>query len=103
MEEAEEVTTEDHDLPEEGGWDHPIRGCHQACRARLRQVLRRKENREKMSWMWTSGVLGVVMQEQPGLSVFCRRTAGGCGESNRDGWGKLVSALPTHRCSPEKT
>lgn len=51
MEEAEEVPTEDHNLPEEGGWDHPITGCHQACRARLRQVLRRKESREKMSWM----------------------------------------------------
>lgn len=82
------VTTQDLFLPEEGGWDHPIRGCHQACRARLRQVLRRKESREEMSWMCTTGVLGVVMQEGPVLSIFCRRTTGGCG-SNRDGRGSL--------------
>lgn len=39
--------------------------------------------------MCTTGVLGVVMQEGLGLSIFCRRTTGRCGESNRDGWGSL--------------
>ena len=87
------VTTQDHFLPEEGGWDHPIRGCHQACRTRLRQVLRRKESREEMSWMCTTGVLGVVMQEGPSLSS-AEGQLGGVKATGTDGEACFSSTYP---------
>lgn len=89
VEETEVVATLDHDLLEEGGWNHPPRGWGQASRASLRQIRGRGESGEKICWIWPTGDLGLAVRdpvEQPSLSIFCRRMNGEQGESGRGGW-----------------
>lgn len=57
-------------LPEEGGWNHTIRGWGQATRASPRQVTGKEESGEEISWIWTTGVLGVVVQDPAGTAQY---------------------------------
>lgn len=81
----------------------PIRGCHQACRARLRQVLRKESREGDVLDVCTTGVLGVVMQEGPRPIYLLQKDNWAVWGKQQGRMGKLVSALPTPRCSPEKT